>query len=208
MKINKCLIQAALAPLFFMLSTGIGAAADDGRLRVVMLGDSLTFGGNWASALPEYHMINLGVSGDTTRNILARLDQVTQAAPNMIFLQAGVNDLAGGRGPEQIMEGHRRIWHKLAETLPSAQLSVISLFPVDGTRYLGFNGKIKEVNRQMQKMAKEEGLLFIDLYPALTDQDGNLRPDFTFDGLHLQASAYGQWVAAIRPALANAALDH
>lgn len=200
---------AGLPAAFFFIFAAVGlrAAENDGRLKVVMLGDSLTFGYDWAGALPEYRMTNLGVSGDTARRILARLEAVSQAEPDIVFLQVGINDLAGGVAPERILEGHQEIWRRLGQALPLARLVVVSMFPVEGRRYDRFNPEIRKINNLLRQTAENAGLPFLDFYPALADQNGCLRPDFTFDGLHLLAPAYELWVRALRPILAKADND-
>jgi hypothetical protein len=43
-------------------------------MTIAFLGDSITAGGDWASWFPGRDARNLGVPGDTTANVLDRLD--------------------------------------------------------------------------------------------------------------------------------------
>lgn len=69
-------------------------------MRVVFLGDSLTwggYGGNFvphvAEQLPEHTIINAGVGGDTVMNLLWRVETViADHAPDAIFVMVGGND--------------------------------------------------------------------------------------------------------------------
>ncbi len=168
------------------------------RPRLVMLGDSLTAGCDWGSHLPGAEVVNLGVAGDTTGLILARLGQVADQQPDLVFLQAGINDF--GRHPrlEAILERHREIRRRLRAELPGARLVVVSLLPVSGRRFPGWNPAIREFNQRLRAEAVEEGLTFIDLFPPLADGHGELRRDFTYDGLHLTARAYEVWLERVR----------
>lgn len=69
---------------------------------VVALGDSLTFGYGASKQMsyPErlakktgWKVINAGVNGDTTANVLARLEGVVQQKPKLVLLSIGGNDV-------------------------------------------------------------------------------------------------------------------
>ncbi|MCU0513359.1 MAG: GDSL-type esterase/lipase family protein [Anaerolineae bacterium] len=68
-------------------------------MKLVFLGDSLTwggYGGNFvaqvAARLPAHEVINAGVGGDTVVNLLARLDEVLALSPDVVFIMVGGND--------------------------------------------------------------------------------------------------------------------
>ena len=63
--------------------------------RVVLLGDSITEGGVWNELLPELPVLNRGVGGETSAQVLARLDLVLNA-PSAVVLLIGTNDLSSG----------------------------------------------------------------------------------------------------------------
>jgi Lysophospholipase L1 and related esterases len=178
----------------------LALAAED-RPRVVMLGDSLTAGFNWAAHLPQAVVDNQGISGDTTKQIRARLDKVIEAKPDLIFLQAGINDLGGQRREGAIMEGHWAIWKTLKSELPGVRIHLISLLPVSERRYPGWNRKIEDLNHLLRNAAEGQGFAFIDLFPLLIDQGGQLAPKYTYDGLHLTAEGYAVWLGALKPYL-------
>ena len=59
----------------------------------VMLGDSITEGGLWSEFFPDVKIANRGVWGDTTGDILSRMDSVYLLKPKKVFIMAGFNDL-------------------------------------------------------------------------------------------------------------------
>jgi lysophospholipase L1-like esterase len=69
-------------------------------MRIVFLGDSLTwggYGGNFvdevAAQMPDHTILNAGVAGDTAVNLLRRVDQVvSDLLPDAVFVMVGGND--------------------------------------------------------------------------------------------------------------------
>ena len=52
------------------------------------------------------------------------------------------------------------------------------------------NKEILEVNRQLKNYCIEKNIVYIDMYQELIDEDGNLKLDYTKDGLHLTNEGY------------------
>ncbi len=77
-------------------------------MRLVFLGDSLTwggYGGNFvagvARRLPQHEIINAGNGGDTVVNLLARLDKdVLARKPDGVFVLIGGNDAISSCQPD------------------------------------------------------------------------------------------------------------
>jgi acyl-CoA thioesterase-1 len=84
--------------------------------RIVAFGDSLTFGyglenieDSYPSQLQKklekegynYKVINVGVSGDTTVDGLARVSSALSFEPDLVLLEFGANDALRGLDPEQ-----------------------------------------------------------------------------------------------------------
>lgn len=191
---------SVLMVLLVSLAAAAGLGAES-QPQVVMLGDSLTAGYDWAARLPQARVDNQGVSGDNTGQILARLDRVIAAGPQIVFLQAGINDFGRRDRDTEILGRHRAIWHKLKSELPGLRLVLVSLLPVAEDRYPGLNIKIMAFNHRLRQAAEKEGLIFVDLFSLLVDQAGQLPRKYTYDGLHLTPAAYEIWLTALRPYL-------
>jgi lysophospholipase L1-like esterase len=162
---------------------------------VVFLGDSLTAGADWGSLFPRIHAINLGVSGHKTGDLLLRLDQVCQRQPGRIFIMAGINDLGAGVRLPDIVDNYRLIIEHLVRRLPSTRIYVQSVLPVNNNFYPGsiHNRKVRELNRRLEALASRLGLTYLNLFPHFIDEAGQLRSDFTRDGVHLNESGYKAW---------------
>jgi hypothetical protein len=61
-------------------------------VTIAMLGDSQTQIANWPMLLDCPNVANFGVAGQTSAQILARVDQVIAAKPKAAFIMAGTND--------------------------------------------------------------------------------------------------------------------
>ena len=60
------------------------------------------------------------------------------------------------------------------------------------------NNRIRELNQQLQNIAAKEGIKYLDLYPLFADSRGELRSDFSTDGLHLSPQGYLVWRSALQ----------
>ena len=63
------------------------------------------------------------------------------------------------------------------------------------------NDQIQKVNQGLREIAKEEKLDYIDLYSSLKDDQGNLKVEYTVDGLHLSDAGYQVVQEIIEPYL-------
>lgn len=68
-------------------------------MKIVFLGDSLTWGGyggsfvaEIAARLPDHTIINAGEGGNTVVNLMRRLDDVLNDEPDGVFIMVGGND--------------------------------------------------------------------------------------------------------------------
>ena len=50
--------------------------------RIIMVGNSITEGGNWKILLKDTTVINRGISGDVTFGVLNRLKEITDRKPS------------------------------------------------------------------------------------------------------------------------------
>ena len=102
---------------------------------VVMLGDSITEGGDWATLFPRTQVHNHGIGGDDTVGVLRRLDLVTRAQPAKVFLMIGTNDLGKGTLTiDEIVANVEEIVTRIRIENPTSELYVQSVLPRWHTR--------------------------------------------------------------------------
>lgn len=166
---------------------------------VVFLGDSLTDFFRIKDYFPEIDGYNRGIAGNTTEQVLARLYQVREMEPYAVFLLIGANDLI--RMPRKLAKPEMIVDRimKIAELLPNTKIYISSLYPVNRSAHFlvsktvclkDNNKRILAVNKALKARCEEKGYTYIDVHPHLTDVKGNLRKEFTMEGLHLSAKGY------------------
>ncbi|MHB1172484.1 MAG: GDSL-type esterase/lipase family protein [Lacisediminihabitans sp.] len=164
---------------------------------IVFLGDSITRTGDWAAWFPEANTVNQGVGGDTTDDVLARLDAAVGAKPDEIVLLIGTNDLGTRRSVEHLVRNIQSILVDLRRELPGTRMLVQSIMP----RAREFADRIQEANIHLRQFSATVHAQYLDLWPALALEDGELDPAYSDDRLHLNAAGYEAWLAELRPAL-------
>ncbi|MEH1943141.1 MAG: SGNH/GDSL hydrolase family protein [Nostoc sp.] len=173
----------------------------------ILAGDSLSL---WfpAELLPEgKNWLNQGISGETSNGLLKRLKIFDRTQPEVIFVMIGINDLIRGTSDEVILDNQRQIINYLRKTHPTAQIVVQSILPhaAEEATWKGrdkllavANNRIHELNEQLQSISTKKGVKYLDLYPLFTNKQGNLRREFTTDGLHLSPEGYMVWRSALQ----------
>lgn len=161
----------------------------------LFLGDSLTDYFDLEHYFPDLPVVNSGVAGHTTQQVLADMKhRVYDYNPSKIFLLIGTNDLRDGKSAQETMDGIQTIIEEIQEHRPQAKIYVESLYPVNAniSTAVGIrtNETIQNVNQALKEYTKEKRLTYIDLYSKLIDEQGLLKAEYTVDGLHLSDAGY------------------
>ena len=172
---------------------------------IVMLGNSLTHGDEWHELFNDHRLLNRGINGDIIEGITDRIDCVVDGHPDKIFLLVGANDVSHNLTADSIAEAAGKLIALIRQRTPSTRLYVQSLLPINFKtypRYKAMKDKeqvIRDVNELLKPIAEENGATWINLYPYFIDDEGNLRADWTNDGLHLLAPGYLKWREILEP---------
>lgn len=166
--------------------------------KVVFLGDSITEFGEWHEWFPDIPLANRGVGGETSAEILDRVDGVINA-PKAVMLLMGTNDLGTGRSTDGIVANLREVLDRIESCAPGTPVVVQSIMP----RASEYRDDVRRANRGIQQVVAEypERIRYLDLWTALAAADGALRPELSEDGLHLNGAGYREWVAVLGPVL-------
>jgi len=177
-----------------MMAVGQG----NNRLTVI-LGDSHAL---WfpIDRLPKDRFwLNQGLSGDTTAGVLKRVSTFAETRPDTIHVIVGVNDLRKGKTDQEILHNLQQIMQRLRQKHPTAQVFVHSILP---TRLAAIpSNRVRWLNYNIAALTQQENVNYLNLQPAFTDANGNLRRAFTTDGVHLNAQGYQVWQTASAPIL-------
>lgn len=166
--------------------------------EIIFLGDSITDIAEWADLFKSSKMKNMGISGDKTFGVLARLEEVIRRKPAKVFIMIGINDMAAGVPASVIKANYAAIVKRLRAALPQTGIYIQSLLPTNDTftefpRHQHKEAHIQAVNSFLQQLAKEQQCTYVDLHSAMLDSEGRLDRQYTNDGLHLTGEGYMVW---------------
>lgn len=176
---------------------------------IVFLGDSITDFFRVNEYFHGAYVINRGIGGDTTDDVLKRMpESVYQLSPSKVFLMIGTNDLPENKSDESIVANIRKIISLIQENCPDTKIYLESIYPISAARHKKIrkiivrkrtNERIRSINEALKALALEKGIPYIDVYSHLTDEEGNLRLEFTVEGLHLTVLGYRAVAEVLRP---------
>ena len=172
--------------------------------HVVFLGDSITQGGLWQEWFAGAPVLNRGIDGETSADLLRRLDSAVRD-PLAVFLLIGTNDLSAGFSLQEITANVRELLGEIERRASGTPVVVQSVMP----RTPRFRDDLRLLNRAYRQLVDDsaENVQYLDLWPALADDDGDLRTEYTEDRLHLNGPGYAAWVDVLRP-LVDTFLTH
>lgn len=198
--------------------------------KILIFGDSITYGqrdlelGGWTnrlklaiandSSIASCHVFNMGISGQTTGEVLERLERecagrVLGDANNILILAAGINDTQLIDGDVLVREEKFR--SDVTELIEAARRQTdsviyLGLTPVDETRTNPVrwdrtknwrNDLISAYDEIISEICAEEGVRYVYVYDQI-DPSGNE------DGLHPSADGH----AIITDIMTNVVYDY
>lgn len=181
-------------------SSASDTTAAPGRPVIACFGDSLTagYGIESAASYPadlqrlldaagyHYHVVNQGVSGDTTKDGLERVDQVLARKPQIVVLEFGGNDGLRGLPVSVAQRNIANMIERLQRGGAKVALAGISLPPQYGNDY------IMRFDSMYPALAKQ---FHVPLLPFLLQHVYGIEGDIQPDGIHPTAQG-AQQVAA------------
>ena len=116
------------------------------------------------------------------------LEALKQTEYNKVYIMLGINE-TGWSDPASFPEIYGRFIDAIREDNPRCLIYILSVFPVteaveEWHDYVS-NEKIALYNQYLQEMAAEKEVFFVDLAPAVADENGVLPADSGVDGIHL-----------------------
>jgi len=147
---------------------------------------------------------NRGVRATTTTDLLNHMDTlIFDLAPSKIFINIGSNDIGFSVLEDVFLANYDEILHQIKENLPNTAVYVMAYFPINAVDYSGeekeehdqfyayrSNELLEAANTKIEQLAQKNGYEFINVNAGLTDVNGNLREELTFDGGHIYPAGY------------------
>lgn len=165
---------------------------------IVLLGDSITEGGDWPSLLPDVPLVNHGHSGFTTEQLVAIAGEIAAREPRAVFVLAGTNDIRDAHPPAWSRVHLTELLDAFAEQSPTTTVVVQTVLPRADAP-----DQVRALNAMIEELAAERGLPVLDLHSEFDDGAGGLRTDETTDRVHLAPEGYRRWAAVLRSAIAS-----
>lgn len=194
----------------------VAAMVTGGAADVVAqgLGAKVVFAGNsicaiWPKSDPDLFapgmVINTGVGGETSRQILARFDKdVIRKGPDIVVIISPLtNDIAQNEGPvtqqqmvDNVEEMIRMSQAAGAVTLLANNLPCAYFFWKPDMHP---EKEFVEVNSKLRELAAANNCEYIDLHTLLRDDNDAFNPLYTYDGCHPNADGFAEMRQAIMP---------
>jgi lysophospholipase L1-like esterase len=193
--------------------------AKRGRIDVYFEGDSITrrwgasdeqykaYLANWRRNFFGWNAADFGWGGDTTQNILWRLEngELDNVNPKIIVLLAGTNNV-GKESPQDgedprvadTVKGIKAILDICRRKAPAATVVLMGITPRNDN--MAVMPLINKINRNIAKFADGKKIRYVNINDKLADQDGKLFEGMVSrDGLHLDVKGYQVWADALKP---------
>lgn len=146
---------------------------------------------NWANYFlnrPFNLLLNAGVSGQRTDQILSRINTVIDKYPDWVFVLGGINDIINGISVDVIVSNLKTI----CQTLSDNSINVVLVSIAPNNQSAGNSTKVSLVNQAMKEWCATTtyGVIFADIYTPLvnaTSTAGALLSGMSDDNLHLSA---------------------
>ncbi len=168
----------------------------------------------------ERAVYNRGIGGTTLPELLDALETcIFDLEPAAIFINIGTNDLNDAAYQEDVLvTRYRELLEKIQARLPRALITILAYYPVNELDDFGnpaarewakhrTNRRIRSANLRLAALAQETGCRFLDLNAGLLDERGQLKKEFTVEGVHLYGNGYKVIFAALLPHLQAGAVS-
>jgi hypothetical protein len=119
--------------------------------EVMMLGDSITEAGPWQALFPKSRIVNRGVSGYTTYDLLREMKATVALRPAKVFLMIGINDLLRRATVEQTFKQYTLI----VDELQKNKITVVMQATLECSRPQcgGAIESVRSLNQKLQAFA-------------------------------------------------------
>ncbi len=194
--------------VFFLSLASASRAEERPALVVAALGDSTTAGtpffrsplenppdgagdprgayGYWMEKIhPDWRVVNLGINGQRSDQITARLDSALSLKPDYLVVLAGVNDVYQGRSANHVTETLDGLYAAARNTrVIACTILPYNGMPPDRMRTL------REINSWIKTRAADRGLLLCDTFSVVENPSSPGTLAGTPDGLHPDIDRY------------------
>lgn len=166
--------------------------------NIVFFGDSIIKGYNVKEFFENNHVVNDGVGGNKTIDLIERLEGLYDYNPSLVIILIGTNDINANISDENIINNIEKIIDGIRNERKNAYIYIQSIYPINKEMGDFFNNlpseynnkHIIKVNKLIKQLCKKKKVTYINVYDSLKDSNGNLKSAYTKEGLHLNDLGY------------------
>jgi lysophospholipase L1-like esterase len=149
-----------------------------------------------------------------TPQLLLRFQQdVIALQPRVVVILGGTNDIGGSLGPIDTEATRANIRsmvelaqvHRIRVVLSSLTPVCDSINPQTGKRPME---RLREMNEWLRGYASAQHIVYLDYWAAMLDEQGMLRKELTWDGLHPNDAGYDVMGPLAEKAIESALRQH
>lgn len=150
----------------------------------------------------SHYIYNRAVRATTISFLLEHIEsQIFNLEPSKIFINIGTNDIGFEIPEEEFLNNYDQILSQIESKLPQTQVYVMRYYPINTVDFgqdsdektlfeTRSNKKFQKASDKIKKLADNHHFHFIDVNDGLSDENGNLKKELTFDGAHLNPAGY------------------
>lgn len=143
---------------------------------------------------------NRGIGGFIAEELHFTINEcILDLKPSRLFINIGTNDLSREKPISDLIEEYDSIINDVEEALPEIEIYFMAYYPVNYDAaadcmkpglLIRNNEKIKLANMEVEKLARKHGQKYIDINANLKDEKGNLKAEYTVEGMHIKEIGY------------------
>lgn len=144
---------------------------------------------------------NRGIGGYVTRELMENIGPcITSLAPSRLFINIGTNDLSNPQMTiPELIHNYGAILEAVQAAVPDIKLYLMAYYPVNffaatdemkECLKIRTNQRIRQANQEVAQLAKRFGAQYIDVNAPLLDENGNLKAEYTIEGMHINEQGY------------------
>jgi lysophospholipase L1-like esterase len=176
---------------------------------LIFLGDSITEGWEgagavvWTERLAPLGALDLGVGGDRTEHLLARLQSgdYDRLPVKVAVVLIGTNNLGTGHTPGQTADGVRAVLDDVLARWPGCRVLLLGIFPRGVQPDDPLRQTVTATNVLLRKVADRGRVTWLEFGDRFISPGGILSPGIMPDALHLSQRGYAIWADALEEPL-------
>lgn len=195
-------------------SAAEASSSEAAERKLVLMGASYV--ADWQQpSLPGFEVLNRGVGGEQTHEVLARFERdVLALQPDAVLIWGHINNVhrGGAERIDAVKQAAIRDYQEMVQRARAANIEVILATEVPLTEALGWrdrlvvwinnmrgkrsyaawvNEHVGSVNDWLRTFAAAEGIQLLDFAKVFDDGEGFRKPEYTTpDGTHISPSGY------------------